>query len=80
MSTILEIGVTVEAQIENRIELELRGFNHAMPERNAIAWHAYLAGLAEWSVIDFQTYQRLVKLLPKLGQPDPIDAIILGRD
>ncbi len=80
MSTILEITVTVESRIENRIELDLRDFNHAMPERNAIAWHAYLAGLAEWSVIDFQTYQRLVKLLPNLEQPDPVDSIILGRE
>lgn len=80
MSTILEVTATVEAQIENRIELDLHGFKQAMPERNAIAWHAYLAGLAEWSVIDFQTYQRLVKLLPKLEQPDPVDSIILGRE
>lgn len=80
MSTTLETVTTIEAQIENRIEVDLRAFGYAMPERNAIAWHAYLAGLAEWSVIDFQTYQRLVKLLPKLEQPDPVDSIILGRE
>jgi len=80
MSTILEAVATIEAQIESRIELDLQAFNNRMPERHTIAWHAYLAGLSEWSVIDFQVYQRLVKMLPKLERPDPIDAIMLGRD
>lgn len=83
MSTILssDVGtdVGVEAQIRERIEVDLDAVSGKLPDRDAIAWHAYLAALAEWGVINHPSHARLLNLLPKISDPNPIEAIMLGR-
>jgi hypothetical protein len=68
------------AQLEYRIQEDLRAFGGNMPERFALAWHGYMAGLYEWDVIDLNTYSKLLSLLPKIGEPDPILTIFSGQD
>lgn len=70
----------IEAELQVRIQAEISTFQGTLPERYALAWHGYLAGLVEWKVIDFDTYGKLIRLLPKLSLPNPIDTIFLGRD
>jgi hypothetical protein len=48
-----------------------------MPEQNAIAWHAYLAGLLEWNVISIGMFDKLLLLLPDTGR-DPAISILSG--
>ena len=66
-------------EISLRIRADLTHFNGVMPERNTIAWRAYLAALLEWDVIGLEHYDGLVALLPTIGD-DPAQAILLGRD
>lgn len=68
----------IERELENRIKSDIKHFNGEMPERFAIAWNGYLAGLYEWGLIE--RYNHLVNLLPVIGKPDPILEILEGRD
>lgn len=68
----------IERELENRINADLRHFNGDLPERYAVAWNGYLAGLYEWGVIE--RYNHLLNLLPPLGKPDPVAEILEGRD
>ena len=67
-------------ELETRIQADIDVFGGELPERYAIAWAGYLAGLMEWKVIDFPLYSRLVDLLPPIGDPNPILTIFLGRE
>jgi hypothetical protein len=69
----------IEAELRTRIGADLTHFNGRLPERNAIAWRAYLAGLLEWSVIDVPVFDRLTAILPDVVD-DPSVQIMLGRE
>lgn len=79
LAMIKDTEVGIETQLKERIELDLDAFNGEMPDRDAVAWHAYLAALAEWDVISHPSHGRLLNMLPKVKDPNPIEAIILGR-
>lgn len=67
----------IEKEIETRIKADIKHFQGNLPERYALAWNGYLAGLYEWSLIE--RYNYLVNLLPKISKPDPILEIFEGR-
>jgi len=67
-------------QLKIRLQEEQKHFENHLPERFSIAWHGYLTGIAEWKVIDRDSYDELIKLLPKISEPDPIETILLGRE
>lgn len=75
----MKLVPSVEAELEARIRADLRHFHPAMPERQAIAWRAYLAALLEWQVLELAAYDRLVALLPEVPD-DPTVQLMLGRD
>ncbi len=68
----------VEAELERRIKADIKHFHSNLPERYAIAWNGYLAGLYECGLIE--RYNYLVKLLPVINKPDPILEVFDGRD
>ncbi len=82
----IEAGRTLssdEQEIANLLTAEgknVKHFENHLPERFSIAWHGYLTGIAEWKVIDRDSYDELIKLLPKISEPDPIERILLGRE
>lgn len=66
--------------LKYRIEAEIKALNGHLPERYALAWHGYLACAIEWGVIHHTSYGQLIKMLPELAKPDPIETILLGRE
>ncbi len=70
----------IVTELNNRINRDIGHFMGNLPERYALAWHGYIAGLYEWNVIDLKAYGQLVDILPKTTQPDPIVEIFEGRD
>lgn len=69
----------IAEKLRIRINNDKAHFKGQIPERNAIAWLAYLAALAEWGIIDFDTLDELRRLLPEV-EDDPAVAIALGRE
>lgn len=76
MATKEEIAV----EMENRIKADIKHFGGELPERYALAWQGYVAGIFEWGLIDIPLYDRLVSLLPVISMPNPILEIFEGRD
>jgi hypothetical protein len=72
-------SVTLEPELRARILADIAAFGGQLPERNAIAWGAYLAALIEWGIIPPDVHRRLVQLLPA-AEDDPSVAILLGRE
>jgi hypothetical protein len=70
-------GIATELRI--RIQSDIDHFDGKLPERFAIAWRSYLAGLLEWGVLDVPAYDGLSKLLPNVPD-DPTVMILRGRD
>jgi hypothetical protein len=70
-----EIG----SELEYRIHKDIEHFGGNLPERFAIAWRAYLAGLLEWGVVDIPTYDTLLSTIPSVAD-DPAVAILRGRE
>jgi len=66
-------------QLRIRINNEKAHFGGYIPERNAIAWLAYISALAEWGVISISMHDELRRLLPEVDD-DPSIAIALGRE
>ena len=66
-------------ELKNRIQSDIDHFDGKLPERFAIAWRSYLAGLLEWGVLDVPAYDGLSELLPDVPD-DPAVAILRGRD
>jgi hypothetical protein len=66
--------------LQYRIQADIEAFGGNLPERYAIAWGAYLAGLIEWGVIDPPLHDKLFDMLPKVSEPDPVLGILLGRE
>ena len=46
------------------IKEDIEAFKGSIPERNAIAWKAYLRGFWEYGAISTKVYQQLLELLP----------------
>lgn len=66
-------------ELRARMQKDLDFFAGSMPERYAIAWRGYLAGLLEWNVLDVASHDQLVTLLPEITE-DPVIDILLGRE
>ncbi len=66
--------------ITEKINDELKHFDNNIPERYALAWKGYLAGLLEWNIIEPFEYGRLNDMLPDIQTPNPILEIFEGRD
>jgi hypothetical protein len=69
----------IEAELRERIQADRSHFGGTLPERYAIAWRAYLAGLMEWGVIEVSVFDRLTVFLPEVAD-DPSVQIMLGRE
>jgi len=66
-------------ELQDRIQREITHFGGVLPERVAIAWDGYIAGLLEWSLITPSEHSKLSDMLPEI--PDnPVMAIFLGRE
>lgn len=65
--------------ITSRIRADLKYFQSSLPERYALAWHGYIAGAFECGGLDIASYNKLVNLLPKINNPNPILEIFEGR-
>jgi hypothetical protein len=69
----------IRTELTGRIRADESHFGGTLPERFAIAWRGYLAGLLEWGVIDPPTHTALSALVPPVDD-DPATAILQGRD
>ncbi|TLD39878.1 MAG: hypothetical protein JETT_3855 [Candidatus Jettenia ecosi] len=69
----------ITSELKNRIQSDIDHFNGKLPERFAIAWRSYLAGLLEWGILDVSKYDALTEILPSVLD-DPAAAILRGRD
>lgn len=69
----------IASELRGRIQADLRHFGGALPERQAIAWRAYLAALLEWNVLPLASHDELRGYLPPI-EDDPVPAILLGRE
>ncbi len=60
-------GYPTEEELRNRIVRQLgwRGTDTVV-----LIWHGYLNGLLEWELIEIRVYDRLLKLLPKVGSKE----------
>jgi hypothetical protein len=56
-----------EEELRNRIMRQLGWRN---TDTVALIWHGYLNGLLEWGLIEISVYDRLLKLLPKIGSKE----------
>jgi hypothetical protein len=66
-------------ELDQRIAVDRKHFGGQLPERVAIAWRGYCAGLLEWGVIDVKHHDRLLQSLPDI-ENDPVRDILLGRE
>jgi hypothetical protein len=57
-------------ELRFRIESDTSHYKGKLPERNSVAWRAYLYGLLEWAMIDRRTFDELVQLLSPVSE-DP---------
>jgi hypothetical protein len=64
--------------LEANLEDDLRHFEGRLPERAAIAWHAFLSAMMEWRILVFAEYRRILTQLPPYPS-QPIDHVLLGR-
>jgi hypothetical protein len=65
--TALINGYPTEEELRNRIVRQLGWRN---TDAVALIWHGYLGGLLEWGLIDVNVHDRLVKLLPMVGNKE----------
>lgn len=65
-------------ELRFRIENDIHHFNGQLPERNAIAWRAYLCGLLEWAKIERETFEQLLEFVPSVSQ-DPAEFLLRSR-
>jgi hypothetical protein len=69
----------IASELEYRIQADIEHFSGILPERNAIAWRAYLAALLEWNMIGPAEFDKLRGLVPPV-EDDPALAILRGRE
>lgn len=68
-----------EGELRRRIERDISHFGGALPERTALAWSGYLAGLIEWGLLSVSEHRALSLLLPAIDN-NPSVEILLGRN
>ena len=61
-----------------RLDADVCHYNGALPERVAIAWRGYFAGLLEWALISVPEHDVFLSKLP-LIEDDPVNDIMDGR-
>lgn len=66
-------------EIARRIERERGHSGGHIPERVALVWYGYLAGLIEWGMISVAEHAELSNLLPQIAD-NPVMAVLLGRE
>ena len=69
----------VADELAERIAAAAQVHGGTLPERSALAWRGYLAGLIEWDIISVAGHDRLVALLPAIDDT-PVREILLGVD
>jgi hypothetical protein len=69
---------SVADELAYRIGADTEQFGGRLPERYALAWRGYLAGLLEWGVLAPAAYDRLTGLVPEVAD-DPATQILRGR-
>ena len=67
----------IPKELEKRIQRAIESHGGALPERDALVWHGYLAGLLEWGLLTPAEHAHLTVLLPRIEQ-NPVVAILLG--
>ena len=67
-----------EEKIRIRIQSMTDAFKGQLPERHTLVWNGYLVAAAEWEVITLEEFARLLALLPKLSDKEPVDLVVLG--
>ena len=67
----------VRKGLQHRIQQQIDYFSGTLPERHAIAWAGFLAGIFEEGVLDYRHYDELMDMLPKISAPDPIADIFI---
>ena len=60
-------GYPTEEELRNRI---VRQLGWRKTDTVALIWHGYLSGLLEWGLIELDVHDRLLKLLPKVGNKE----------
>ena len=65
-------------EIKERIQSEIDHFGGILPERVALVWDGYLAGLLEWGLISASQHKELSDMLPEIAD-NPVMSIFLGR-
>jgi len=70
----------IAKELAKRIRADIEHFEGKLPEKYALAWGGYVAGLYEWGTIDLSYYRGLNDLLPKVSEPDPVAEIFVGRE
>jgi hypothetical protein len=69
------------SELAGRIHADIDHYGGVIPQAVAIAWHAYLSALLEWSLLDVADCDALLKLLPEIqGAVNPVFDIMMGRD
>jgi len=71
--------MTQKIDADHRIKYDIEVYEGYLPERFAIAWKAYLAGLWEWQVIELTDYNRFLELLPAIAN-DPVPELLSSKD
>ena len=66
-------------EIKWRIQSEIDCFGGILPERVALVWDGYLAGLLEWGLINPSKHKQLSDMLPEIPN-NPVMCVLLGHD
>ncbi len=74
---IFENSERIRKGLHHRIQQQIEYFNGVLPERHAIAWGGFLAGLFEEGILDVKHYTELDRMLPQVDAPDPVRDIFI---
>jgi hypothetical protein len=65
-------------ELKERIQNEIEYSGGILPERVALVWDGYLAGLLEWGLITPSQHKQLSDMLPEIPN-NPVMRIFLGH-
>ena len=66
-------------ELRSEIQGEIDHFGGALPERVALVWWGYLAGLTLWDLISAREHTDLTSMLPQI-EDNPVLVIFTGRE